>query len=70
MTWNDLNPDEAVLRVEHLGTIKISPTRDGLAVDINGIRAWERCKDELPTLKLKLIKRIRQWEFMNSFARG
>lgn len=70
MTWNDLSHEEAVLRVEHLGTFKIYPTRDGLAVDINGIRAWERCQDELPMLKLKLIKRIRQWEFMNSFVRG
>lgn len=53
---------------EGLGSVVIHREKDGLAVDINGRRAWSSWKDSVKGIQLSIQTSVAEWNYLNSFT--
>ena len=53
--------------IEGLGEVVIHRAKGGLAVDINGKRAWSALATDLRGAQMWIQADIRKWEYINTF---
>lgn len=61
--------ERVLAQVEGLGSIMIHRAEGGLAVDINGRRAWSAWRSDLQGIQFSMQQYTRDWAYLNSFTR-